>query len=233
MDQVSLFSDAPVNIPGALKPLDPDDYSSDRGACRFPGMVPHSAYTYGCRCVGCRKFHSADRARKKDGPLECHAPDCTNPRRRVQGAKYCDDHATSREYVPTGRTRPIVCAVCGGSGTVTTSKSHPICIDCRRRHRSLFRRASVHKVPSSVLIEWMKSPECQLCMRPVYTGGSTSHGEGNFHIDHDHGCCDRGTSCGACVRGLLCNKCNVHLGAYQSLLSRVPLVRVNEYLADR
>ena len=35
----------------------------------------------------------------------------------------------------------------------------------------------------------------------------------SFHVDHDHSCCPGKTSCGKCVRGLLCASCNTAIGS--------------------
>jgi hypothetical protein len=47
-------------------------------------------------------------------------------------------------------------------------------------------------------------------------GGACAICRKSFHsysIDHDHRCCpEKGTSCGKCVRGLLCSNCNLAIG---------------------
>ncbi len=44
---------------------------------------------------------------------------------------------------------------------------------------------------------------CAICVRPFTS---------TPHIDHDHACCPGASSCGRCVRGLLCSNCNTGLG---------------------
>lgn len=35
-----------------------------------------------------------------------------------------------------------------------------------------------------------------------------------LHLDHDHACCPGAKSCGKCIRGLLCNRCNLGVGLF-------------------
>jgi hypothetical protein len=51
---------------------------------------------------------------------------------------------------------------------------------------------------------------CAIC------GTDTPVGRGTWHVDHDHACCPTsGESCGDCVRGILCSRCNTALGGFQ------------------
>lgn len=39
--------------------------------------------------------------------------------------------------------------------------------------------------------------------------------ESKIVVDHDHACCPTERSCGKCVRGLLCMRCNLGLGTVE------------------
>lgn len=63
--------------------------------------------------------------------------------------------------------------------------------------------------------------KCAICQRA--TGRTKA-----LSVDHDHACCDGPTSCGECVRGLLCSPCNKFLGYIRDEIAAAQ--RMVEYL---
>lgn len=63
---------------------------------------------------------------------------------------------------------------------------------------------------------------CKICDREP--------GKRKLSVDHDHSCCPGNTSCGKCVRALICNPCNVALGMMKDSVST--LRRAADYLEE-
>ena len=64
---------------------------------------------------------------------------------------------------------------------------------------------------------------CAIC-------GTQDPGKRGWHIDHDHSCCPGKTSCGLCVRGILCGRCNIGLGFF---LDNINALRAAEAYLER
>lgn len=71
---------------------------------------------------------------------------------------------------------------------------------------------------------------CAICGKiPEDSVSSSKYGNrANLHVDHDHSCCPGKLSCGSCVRGVLCMRCNAGLGSFEDSLDL--LKKAAEYL---
>lgn len=58
--------------------------------------------------------------------------------------------------------------------------------------------------------------------------GTTEPGGKNWHVDHDHVCCPEKESCGKCVVGILCFRCNTTAGRYDD--DAESLIGLAEYI---
>lgn len=45
----------------------------------------------------------------------------------------------------------------------------------------------------------------------------------SLHVDHDHNCCPTRYTCGDCLRGLLCQGCNIGIGHFADSIERMEL----------
>jgi hypothetical protein len=68
------------------------------------------------------------------------------------------------------------------------------------RRRNVVRRYGISPEAYSQLLT-IQGGICAICRRPPQASEY-------LHVDHDHRCCQGQRSCGQCVRGLLCSRCN-------------------------
>lgn len=106
----------------------------------------------------------------------------------------------------------------------TSDRKQPECKVCLRERNQLHRFNMTPGDYNDLLVS--QGSVCAICQKPPT--------DMRLAIDHDHGCCPRtdnkSTSCGVCVRGLLCRPCNQMLGMARDEVST--LVRAVNYLKD-
>ena len=166
----------------------------------------------------------------------CSEIDCDRP---VMGRGWCQSHYSKRwragliqpELPLTPRhslsdvdeeRRTATCAVCGPVAIrLRPGRGHECMVrraeDERRRKRQKKasaddRRRWKYRLTRERFSELMSqnSGKCHICGE-----------EEASVIDHDHACCSSIGSCGECVRGALCHRCNVGLGWFMDSTERM------------
>lgn len=122
------------------------------------------------------------------------------------------------------------CTVCGTEnngtnfhkGGVAKDGLHSKCKDCRNAERKEYVskpefRARLYNLNVNEM-NVMLANGCMIC---------GSHNK--LVIDHDHSCCNKQNySCGACVRGVLCDRCNIGLAHFEDNPEK--LIKAAEYV---
>lgn len=125
--------------------------------------------------------------------LKCIYPDCSG---RVHASGYCPGHAEQRRKGETMRPlyHRIPCPI-------------PHCVrDMKYNSQVCPTHVSQATKYGLDIVQLKELWGNKVCRNSAC--GETKR----LHIDHDHSCCPGDTSCGKCVRGLLCFQCNHALG---------------------
>ena len=158
----------------------------------------------------------------KFGSLPRFCKECSLQRHR---AKSRSNQGKKRGQVPKGPT--YVCFACGiVSETPAKSGMAPkycdACIETNMLEQK--RKLWVYKNLNKYSLTAEQYEQMVIAQNSTCAVCGTSDPGGNvrrWHIDHDHSCCGPGVSCGKCVRGLLCSRCNTAIGLLEDSAKRL------------
>lgn len=169
---------------------------------------------------------SAEPSHKANAERPCKRPGC--PAHAMYRHSYCEEHATSINYkVRAGWLGPAVeqrCGRCLKTFVIQRRQSwSPVmevwsefCADCHRDSPLSLKTLQGHRVPTELVRVWLRLGDqlpCGICGRRLIR----KSGVAQPSIDHDHACCGGQKSCGQCIRGVLCQRCNSALGVFEQL----------------
>lgn len=134
---------------------------------------------------------------------------------------YCSSahkYDAQQTKITARRAQHVRQCACGSTDVERVGKA--VCHDCRntkKNTRLLNRRYNLKQLygltPEAFdQLVLTQEGRCAICGTDDPTDNK---GAINWHVDHDHSCCPRKGSCGKCIRGLLCGRCNIGLGGFR------------------
>lgn len=133
---------------------------------------------------------------------------------------------------PSAANKP--CKDCVAEGVTTRRPAPhpgPRCATHHRRRRNATREAArAAHVERTYSITEEQRQELYEAQGGTCAGCPATGATRRLSVDHDHACCPGSTSCGECVRGLLCRTCNRFLGHVRD--DPAALRRLADYLEN-
>jgi hypothetical protein len=210
--------------------------------CRREGcgnLIPESARSDKEYCSHACQKNAKWHEDKAAGITRTACIRCGGPKDGGQGRRYCETciNAATWACKTCGETKPIASFNRSSTGTLIAK-----CKDCRRTHDrarwqeegpvrlerekeryqrrkaenpealAATRRAQSLRAKFGITLEQFdllreaQGDACAMCSEQF---------KETPQVDHDHACCPSLKTCGKCIRGLLCRRCNGALGFYE------------------
>lgn len=150
-------------------------------------------------CVRCEVTQDIDQFQKNKTYKHGRDRTCRECRREDRRGRY---RRNSAKTAPEQKT----CTVCRATKPGTEfPKSHsadgrqPFCRECK----GLQAKSRMYGISREEFLARLANQGggCGLC-------GVVLEAITQYHVDHDHSCCKYGSSCGSCIRALVCGNCN-------------------------
>lgn len=191
------------------------------------GICPVGDHTFEYEVkAGMRRIYCSDRHQRQASNERQRA------RRELMATRTCSRCRQEKPSEEFPGTRTTYCKACWAA-KAREERAAGKRKDSQYARISTLRRYGLTLAQFDALLD-AQDHRCAVCLT------DTPGGQG-WHVDHDHTCCStRKNSCGRCVRGLLCTRCNIGIGNFrddpaiiQAAIDYITAYRARREVSDR